>query len=163
RVVNDRLVVCLDASTWRLNYLPSERDASFDRGKSKSPISSTYGCIHPMCATVFSPGGAQDYLAFVSHHGVHSTDGFSFETYTDGLDWDRILRPGSSTPIALINDRQRCLLLFYFQNTADYGPETFLCLAMSYGEGHWQNGRPKICGLTHMRNHAGGIFASLQS
>lgn len=162
RVINEQLVVWLNSSTWRQVYLPSERDASFDRGKSKARISGQYGCIDPMCVAAFSPGGGADLAAFVSYHGVHATDGFNLETYTDGLNWDTIFPPGS-TPVALINDRRRCLLLFYFQNTANYGSETFLCLPFAYGEGHWIDGRPKVCSLIHMRNHSGGTFASLES
>lgn len=162
KVVNDRLVVWLDSSTWRQNYLPSERDASFDRGKSRSIISSQYGCLSPMCVATFSPGGGTDLAAFVSHHGVHATDGFELSTYTADLNWDAIF-PAGSNAIALINDRKRRLLLFYFQNTANFGNETFLCLPFAYGAGHWQNDRPKVCGFLHMRNKIGGQFASLES
>lgn len=161
KVVNDRLVVWLDSSTWRQNYLPSERDASFDRGKSRSVISSQYGCLSPMCVAAFSPGGGTDLAAFVSRHGVFATDGFNLECYTDDLNWDALF-PDGSTAVALINDRKRCLLLFYFQNTANYGNETFLCLPFAYGKGHW-DGAPKICGLTHMRNFSNPDFASLES
>lgn len=162
RVVNDQLIVWLNSSTWRQIYLPSERDASFDRGKSKERVSGQYGCIDPMCVAAFSPGGGADLAAFVSYHGVHATDGEQLATYTDGLNWDAIFPPGS-TPISLINDRRRCLLLFYFQNTANYGAETFLCLPLAYGEGHWVGGRPKVCGLLHMRNDIGGVKGSLES
>lgn len=162
RVVNDQLLVWLDNATYRINYLPSERDASFDRGKARKAISSTYGCISPMCVTVFSPAGGIDLAAFVSDHGIHATDGFNFQTYTSNLNWRRIMDL-TSVPVALINDRERRLLLFYFRNDVAYGSETFMCLPLSYGEGHWINDQPKVCGLIHMRNNVGGQFGSLES
>jgi len=162
KTVNDNLVVWLDTSTWRVNYLPSERDASFDRGKAIKSIASTYGALDPMCVAVFSPGGGTDVAAFVSHHGIHGTEAFNFETYTDGLDWRRLMS-SNSLPIALVNDRDRCLLLYYFYNPDNFGAEHYLCLPLSYGEGHWVNGRPKVCGLIHMRNDIGGVKGSLES
>ena len=40
-----------------MNYLPSERDASFDRGKATEMISRSYGILGPMLATTFTIDG----------------------------------------------------------------------------------------------------------
>jgi hypothetical protein len=152
--VNGRLVVWLDSSTWRMNYLPSERDASFDRGKSTEAISRTYGAVNNMCVCTFSMVDSPELAAFVSNQGIHITDGFSFKTITDGVDWTGTIatRSGSVyTPIALINDRDRHQLLFYFRND-DYDPENYMCLPLCYHQSHLVNGKPKVGGLLHMRN-----------
>jgi hypothetical protein len=162
QTVNSRLVVWLDSSTWRVNYLPSERDASFDRGKAVDPISTNYGAVNNMCVCTFSMDGSPELAAFVSRQGIHATDGFSFLTFTDGLDWRGIIGTTNSTPIALVNDRERRLLLFYFRNDA-YTPETYLCLPLNYHSSHLVNGRPKVGGLIHMRNAISSTTAELKS
>ena len=156
KVVNSQLVVALDSSLWRINYLPSERDASFDRGKAMVPISRTYGCVGPMCACTFSPDGDTELLAFVGSHGVHVTDGYRFDTYTDGLDWRGVISETStSTPIALVNDRERQELVFYYRNDA-LGNETYKALHFSYSSDHMVNGKPKVSGPVNMRNFDSG-------
>lgn len=163
--VNGRLVVWLDQSTWRLNYLPSERDASFDRGKSRESISSTYGAVNSMCVCTFSMADSPELAAFVSNQGIHFTDGFSFKTITNKIDWAGTVRGTTNyKPIALVNDRDRNQLLFYFQND-DYGTETFMCLPFCYHQSHLIYGMPKPGGLIHMRNYrvADGTYGDLKS
>lgn len=166
KTVNDRLVVALDRSVWRVNYLPSERDASFDTAKCKQAISRTYGCVNPMCACIFSPTGGTELLAMVSHNGIWSTNGHSFDFISDMHDWRQIMSLSStSTPIALINDPELKLLRFYFRNDS-YSNETYLCLPLSYAPEHMEGGRLKSGGFIHMRNYdsgAGGTYASLES
>jgi hypothetical protein len=165
RTVNSTLVVWLDSATYRLNYLPSERDSSFDRGKAMKVISSSFGCVGPMCVCTFSTDEKPELAAFVSNQGIHATDGFSFITLTDNIDWRTIISSTvTSTPIALINDRERRLLLFYFRNDY-YTPETYLCLPLSYHAEHIINGKPKVGGLLRMRNYDAGsaAYADLKS
>jgi hypothetical protein len=172
KTVNNRLVVWLDASCYRVNYLPSERDASFDRGKAFDPISTNFGAVNPMCVTTFSMDGGPEMAAFVSNHGLHATDGFSFVTYSDGLDWRKIISiSGTSTPIALIDDKERRQLLFYFRNDVDFGAETYLCLPFCYHAAHLRSAQnfgpahPKCGGVQHMRNFDVGSsnFGDLKS
>lgn len=171
KVVNDRLIVGLDRSIWRVNYLPSERDASFDRGKCKEAISNSYGVIDPMCACVFTPDGSREILAFVSHQGICGTDGYSFNTMSDSQDWRQIMSlTATSSAICLINDAERKLLKFYFRNdSSSYGNETYLCLPFSYAPEHvrMEDGKMilKAGGLTHMRNYDSGTgaYATLES
>ena len=165
KVVNNRLVVGLNGSLWRVNYLPSERDATFDRGKATECITKSYGVVNPMCACTFMPDGASELLAFVSNQGIHYTDGYNFTTLTDGVDWrtDCLSTSSTSTPIALINDKENCILRFYYQNDA-LGNESYMCLPLCYGAGHWVNGQAKVGGMMHMRGYyasgAGGATAT---
>lgn len=163
KVVGSTLVTGLKHSMWRVNYLPSERDSSFDRGKAMQPISKTYGCYGPMCATTFSMDGQPEMLAWVSRYGIHATDGHSFVTYTDALNWrDVISTTSTSAPICLINDRERQELLFYYQNNAN-GNETYLCLHLNYSADHLVNGIPKVSGPVHMRNFVSPVYGSLET
>lgn len=166
KVVNNVLVVGLDNSVWRVKYLPSERDASFDRGKAMEAISRTFGIVNPMCACVYTPdGSATERLAFVSHKGIHSTDGFDFQDLTD-LDWRQVISTSStSAPIALVNDPENTELLFYYRNDASSeGNETYKCLHLNYGSEHLlEGGRLKVSGPVHMRNFTTPNFASLES
>jgi hypothetical protein len=165
KTVNNVLMVGLKTSLWKINSLPSERSASFERGKAIEVVSTTYGIANEMCACVFTMPGRGDLLAFASDSGIHATDGFGFDTYTDGLNWANIISTNPaiiSTPLALINDPSKQELLFYFRNDA-LDPETFQCLHLNYSTEHLQGGRPKVSGPVHMRNAVGAAFASLES
>jgi hypothetical protein len=159
KVVNQKCVVGLNSSLWRINYLPSERDASFDRGKAVEAISNSFGIVNPMCACVYSPGGGQQFLAFVSNKGIHATDGHSFKTLTDDIEWrNHISLTSTSTPIALVNDPENYVLRFYYRNDGNVNAnETYLELHVHY------DGR--ISGPTHMRNFdsGSGLYADLKS
>ena len=157
KVVNNRLITALDGSIWRVNYLPSERDASFDRGKAIEAISRTFGVVNPMCACIYSPDGGTERLAFVSQKGIHSTDGFDFQTLAD-LDWRQVISlTSTSTAIALINDPEQSELLFYYRNDGIASNETYLCLHLSYDSDHIQSdGTLKASGPVHMRNFDSG-------
>jgi len=164
KTVNNVLVVGLDNSVWRVKYLPSERDASFDRGKAMEAISRTFGIVDPMCACVYTPDGSStERLAFVSNKGIHSTDGFDFQDLTQ-LDWRQVISTTStSAPIALVNDPEESELLFYHRNDSNAN-ETYLCLHLNYGSDHLQpNGTCKVSGPVHMRNFTTPNFASLES
>lgn len=164
KTVGERLIVGLGKSIWRVNYLPSERDASFDRGKAKQVISRTNGVINPMCACTFTRDGGQEELAFVSQKGIHSTDGYSFLTRSGNLDW-RGMFSTLSTAICLINDPENEKLKFLFQNDS-FGNETFMCLEFMYAKGDVdEKGNFKVGGPVHMRNYDSGVadFADLKS
>jgi hypothetical protein len=157
KVVNNRLLVALDNSVYRVNYLPSERDASFDRGKAIEPLTSTYGGVNPMCVCTFSMNNATQYLAWVSQKGIHVTDGYTFDTMTDILNWRNILSVGATangTPIALVNDPENKILKFLYRND-DLGAENYKELQLSYAESHIENSNLKVCGQVNMRNYHG--------
>lgn len=164
KVVNQRLIVGLTNSTWRANYLPSERDASFDRGKAIEPISRTFGIVNPMCACTYSPNGITERLAFVSLKGIHSTDGFDFEDVAD-VDWRTIIPvTTTATPVALINNPEENEIIFYYRN--DTGTENYRALHLSYDPDHQTgNGTLKVSGPVNMRNFDVGSsgVASLKS
>lgn len=167
KVVNNRCMVWLDSSLFRLNYLPSERDASFDRGKAIETVSSQYGAVNPMCVAIYSPDGATQKAAFVSHKGIFATDGYRLEELTAGLDWRGVISTTStSSPICLINDPEQQELVFYYRNDGLGNNETYMALHLSYAADHIEGERLKVSGPVVMRNYdsgGGGTYASLES
>jgi hypothetical protein len=144
-----------------VNYLPSEIDASFNRGKAVEAISRKYGVVNPMCACTYSPSGGSEQLAFVSHKGIHSTDGARFDNLTDDLDWRQVISlTSTSTPIALVDDPEEQVLRFFYRNDS-FATEKYLQLLI-----HYDTDQVRISGPVHMRNYdsaAGGTYASLES
>lgn len=168
RVVNSRLIVMLRNSIYRVNYLPSERDASFDRGKAIEVITNDYGCVNEMCGVVFSEGGRQERLAFVSDQGILVTDGYSIKNWCDNLDW-RGDRDGfgigntsaNYVPVALINDVENLQLVFVFRNTAvGFGGDYY---TLNFQHSDMINGLPRVSGFVTMLNSQGGGTAAPKS
>ncbi len=163
KTLNNRLGVFLKSSLYRVNYLPNENDATFDRGRALDAVSNQYGCYNAMCACTYTSGDGRTEIAYVSDHGIHSTDLMSISNLTDDLDWRTIIATSGSAPIALINDPDRWELLFYYKNTTVADNEHYRCLHLSYHPSHLKNGRPKISGQVHMRNYnAIGVYAALE-
>ncbi len=163
KTLNNRLGVFLKSSLYRVNYLPNENDATFDRGRALDAVSNQYGCYNAMCACTYTSGDGRTEIAYVSDHGIHSTDLMSISNLTDDLDWRTIIATTGSAPIALINDPDRWELLFYYKNTTVADNEHYRCLHLSYHPSHLKNGRPKISGQVHMRNYnAVGVYAALE-
>lgn len=147
KVVNNRCMVWLKNALYRLNYLPSERDASFDRGKAAEEVSIQHGAVNPMCVAIYSPDGPTQKAAFVSHKGIFATDGYTLEDLTVSLNWRGVISETStSAPICLINDPENQELLFYYYNYAIPSDEVYAVLHLSYAQEHLINGRPKISG-----------------
>lgn len=164
KVVNNRLVIMLRNSVYRANYLPSERDASFDRGKAIEPISRDYGCVNEMCACTFTVDGQQERLAFVSDQGIYVTDGYNAVCWTDDLDWrgDRaaanaIASTSNYTPVALINDPENQQICFIFRNPGPGFGGDYWKLNLQYSD--MRNGKPRISGMVTMLNTVGGVKA----
>jgi hypothetical protein len=153
-----------------MNYLPSERDSTFDRGRAVELISRSFGIYNPMCACTLTIDGESELLAFVSHKGIHTTDGFNFITRSRNQTWRNFIPAINTTcyPIALLNDPENRVLRFFYRNESDpdYPDESFLCLHISYDrEDISSDGSFKFSGPVHMRNFDNGssTYASLES
>jgi hypothetical protein len=168
QTVNGRLVVGLDNSLWRVNFLSSENDANLQRDGSMAtePISKSVGCVGPMCACAFNIDGQAEHMAFVSTKGIYSTDGYSLLCRTKNQTWrNYISLDATSTPISLLNDPENRCLRFYYRNDTD-PYETYMCLFLSYDIGDIDSeGSFKVSGPVNMRNYdaTSGSFASVES
>lgn len=168
KVVNSRLIVMLRSSVYRVNYLPSERDASFDRGKAIEVISRNYGCVNEMCACTFTIDGSQERLAFVSDQGIYVTDGYNAVCWSDDLDWrgDRNVglfavsnSSGNYTPVALVNDPENQMISFLFRNSSLTSISGGDYWKLNFHYADMKGGRPRISGMVTMLNTVGGVSA----
>lgn len=85
--VGNVLVVGLQSSIKRVNYLPRESDAEFDRGRSQEDIANDHGMAGPLGACLFDMPGLGVVLAYVSYKGLHITDGITTRELNIDLDW----------------------------------------------------------------------------
>lgn len=91
RTLGRTLIVGGKYSLFRVNYLPSEDDANFQRGAAIDVLDAEHGIMDPKaCAFFTSPSDGRSYLAYISMDGIRSTDGFSVQLLTSQLDWDRV-------------------------------------------------------------------------
>lgn len=75
--VNNVCIVGLKNAIVRLNYLPSEDDASFNRTKIYDFISTNHGILNSKAAATFLTPGGRELLACLSQDGIYVTDGFT--------------------------------------------------------------------------------------
>jgi len=87
RRVGNALVVGLQSSIKRVNYLPRESDAEFDRGRSQEDLANDHGIAGPLAAVMFDMPGVGTVLAYVSYKGIHITDGITTRELNMDLDW----------------------------------------------------------------------------
>jgi hypothetical protein len=111
RRLGNKLIVGLAQQMHRINYLPRETDAEFDRGRAYEAISETEGIVGTQAACLFSPDGGALLLAYVSHAGPRYTDGFQSFSLSDDLDWGATVR----LPVAgtTTNYLQNCVFVNY--------------------------------------------------
>ena len=109
--VGNVLVVGMQIGIKRVNYLPRETDAEFDRGRSQEDIATDHGIAGPLAATLFDMPGTGGLLAYVSYKGIHVTNGITTSELNTDLDWTSLFNMGldsDGTPYM-----QRCVLVNY--------------------------------------------------
>lgn len=156
RRLGNKLIVGLESSLMRVNYLPRETDAEFDRGRAYEPISESGGITGPMAAALFSPEDATLLLACVQHTGIIYTDGFQTQPITKDLDWSNTVKlptSGDATnylQYAILVDYPNLQQLRFFYIPTSAAPGTTIpskCLVFHYAMDHRkQNGTFKTAG-----------------
>jgi len=84
---------------YRINYLPRETDAEFDRGRAYETISVGEGIVGPQAAALFAPDAETLLFAYISHSGPKITDGFTSKLLNRDLDWENTVRLPTSSDI----------------------------------------------------------------
>lgn len=113
RTLGNVLVVGLFSKLFRVNYLPRELDAEFDRGRAIDIISADHGIVGPKAAAVFQMDGAPLALAYVSRYGIHLTDGYRATTLTNDLDWANLVDVAGLDNCELVNDPSQYQLILF--------------------------------------------------
>lgn len=133
------LLVGLRSQIWRLNYLPFETDADFNRGRSRQLISPNHGIMGPDAATLFAMADSAPRLAYVSHDGLYMTDGFNTRLLTQDLNWNTLVNVDTLSTSILVNAQHLWCLFFYFTRAGATGAASEL-LILSYHPQHIKEG-----------------------
>lgn len=125
--VRGRMVAATPSAFYLVKYLPNELDEKVLSSRSYELVSSEYGVVHRSLYAVFTGPENRPEIAFVSHNGVFSTDGYAFRNIGLDLIW---IGPGgvieeldasiSSKAKALINDPSTQLLHLLLANGTEY-------------------------------------------
>jgi hypothetical protein len=111
RRLGNKLIVGLKQQLYRVNYLPRETDAEFDRGRSYEAISETEGIVGTQAACLFSPTAGSLFLAYVSHSGIGYTDGFQTFALNHDVDWTSLVRLPAAGDV--VNYLSSCVMVNY--------------------------------------------------
>jgi hypothetical protein len=124
--VNGKVIFVTDSAGWRLEYLPTENDATFDRENAATLISTRLGALdYRSVCRYATPDGKQE-VAVANLNAIYSTDGYSVTNLTPDLSF------GSYTPKLLRDDPDtQCLVLIMTNGAMFYG---------SYAPGHRRPG-----------------------
>lgn len=159
RRVNNALVVGLQSSIKRVNYLPRESDAEFDRGRAQEDITTDHGIAGAQAATLFTMPGGGTLLAYVSSKGIHITDGNTSRELNNDLDWATTFNLG--TDADGVPYLERCMLVNYAAEYAlrlAYVPTGATTvtkyLQFSYHPMHMKNGEMPAMGPCQMNARA---------
>lgn len=142
-VVNNRLMAATPTKLYRINYLPSEDDASFSRGRAIELVSSIFGVAHANAACVLTAERGQEELACASFAGLYATDGFSYRSLMDDVRWAGGLFysvAGSEFPTitALINHPPTQTLRLFISDAAEGAKSRYF--PISYAARHRKQG-----------------------
>lgn len=141
RRLGNKLLVGCARQLYRLNYLPRETDAEYDRGRAYEVIDETQGIVGPQAATLFSPSGGALMLAYISHAGPMVTDGFQANALNRDLDWASLVRLPSAADVTqylnsavLVNYAANQQLWFYY--TAPGATTNNRAIVFHYSKAH---------------------------
>lgn len=138
RTIGNSLIVGMSNSIWRVALLPRPEDATFDRGRIRSVISSKHGIVGANAAVAFGfgarSGESPELLAFVSRAGVMSTNGFAWDVLTDDVDWENTVEESLLSQCVLVNNARKFRLELYYTPTG--GTTNTECMYMHYHPSH---------------------------
>ena len=136
-------LVGLVSQMWRVNYLPREQDAEFDRGRCIEVVDTDHGVVGTHAACKFTISG-QAMVGYVSSSGPRMTNGFQATTMTNDLDWESLVDISQLSRCILINDPRFHHLRLYYVPIG--GSNLSRCLFLNYHESHVKDGKLKVSG-----------------
>lgn len=148
-----RLAVGCKKAIWRVNFLPTEADATYAPGVVKDIVSPSLGIPNSKSACVYAGTGQGPELAFVNEFGVFTTDLYNTpRCLTLDLDWGALIHEAQSSNFKIIDVPERFELLVLISDSGgsvatnhvihlNYHPRH-----LKYAEG--QGWLPKISGPT---------------
>jgi len=137
RRVGNLMVVGMVSSIVRLNYLPRQTDADFDRSRCFEDISTVSGIPGKNAACIFDMGQGP-MLAYASQTGLRATDGMTDQPLNIDLDWAATVKVSALSSAVLRNDVQNQALVLYY--TPYGGTANTKALQFSYNRLHVKSG-----------------------
>lgn len=119
RRVNGILVVGMSQSLYRVNYLPTADSIELGRGICYEAIAEDHGIISTQGATIFTPAGSAEQLAYVSAVGLRYTDGLHTDTLSEDLDWPNTVNISKLDKCVLVNEPNLSTLVLYYIPAGD--------------------------------------------
>lgn len=114
RALNGILIVGMDSSIKRVNYLPRETDTDMNSGLAHEDIATDHGIPGPFCAAKFDMPGRGIMLAYASTVGMFLTNGIWTIPLNMDLDWANTVKISAlSTSILRVYPKEK-VLAFYF-------------------------------------------------
>jgi hypothetical protein len=125
RTLGDMVIIGMENSIERVNYLPTEIDTDFHEGISHGPIAVDHGIPGPLCAVKFDWPGRGTVIAYVSTAGVFLTDGLTTRPLNSGLDWQNTVKLSAlGTAVMRVYPREKWLVLYYCPSDATHSKNT---------------------------------------
>jgi len=90
RTLGNRLGVFLTNSVWRVNWLPTQADFDFQRGRTDDIVTEGLGTNGHYGVAKFTMPGKGPMLAFVDPTGVYVTDLYSTTKISTHMDWSLV-------------------------------------------------------------------------
>jgi len=146
RRVGNALVVLMRSQVIRINYLPSEADPDFRRGRVWDIVSSSQGVVGLQAADLVSFDGGAPALVFFSHsYGLYATDGYRCWSVDTDVDWEAEV---GELDTVVVRDfpRLQLVMVSYAAPGATTNNRTIL---LHYHASHRKDDRLKATGPLH--------------
>lgn len=108
------LIVGMENSIKRVNYLPRETDTDMQSGIAHEDIVGDHGIPGPFCAVKFDMPGVGITLAYVSSAGIFITDGRNSTPLNNDFNWASTVKLSAlSTAIMRVYPKEKWIALYY--------------------------------------------------
>lgn len=142
--------VCLvgtSSAFHRLNYLPRDVDAEFDRGRCKVAFETNHGLTGLHAAAKFTMHDNTQQLAYVSDFNVHRTEGYRTNVLTPDLNINKLVDPAQTARTLLVNNPRFYELVCYYVPLGSGTPTVpTKAIRFSYHPDHLKSGYLKMSG-----------------
>lgn len=126
------LLVGMENSIKRVNYLPRETDTDFQQGLAHEDLATDHGIPGPLAAAKFDMPGSGMIMIYASTAGMFLTDGITTRPATLDLDWANTINLSTlSNCILRIYPKEKWIILYYNPAGASHTKNT-QALVFSY-------------------------------
>jgi hypothetical protein len=140
RTLGTVLIVGLENSIERVNYLPSETSTDLKDGLAHEELATDHGIPGPLAAVKFDMAGQGTILAYASAAGCFLTNGVWTRPMNIGLDWLNTVKLAAlESCVFRVYPREKWLVLYYCPFGATHNRNTRK-LVFSYSMSHIKEG-----------------------